>query len=71
MYIMMTGEFPKAPQRILVCKNYGSPKRIFILRLVAHDILFIWDMFGNRFIIINQVRPFVLNRDRQHSALVL
>ncbi|XP_059302004.1 uncharacterized protein LOC132053929 [Lycium ferocissimum] len=39
----MRGDFLKVPWRRLVCNNYGAPKWIFILRLVAHGRLYTRD----------------------------
>lgn len=43
VYQKIRGTFQKVPWKRLVCNNYGCPKWIFILRLVAHGRLSIKD----------------------------
>lgn len=47
MYPKLKGQFIKVPWRRLVCNNVGAPKRIFYLRLVAHNRLYTRDRLAS------------------------
>lgn len=57
MYHKLRGEYPKVPWRRLVCNNYGAPKWIFTLRLVAHEKLYIRDKLAKWGLLSNQLCP--------------
>ncbi|XP_019241488.1 PREDICTED: uncharacterized protein LOC109221461 [Nicotiana attenuata] len=65
----MQGDYQKVSWIRLVCNNAGSPKWIFILRLIAHGKLYTKDRLAKWGIVNNMICPLCESEDESREHL--